>query len=832
MRVVWSWLLELCELPAGIGPEEAARALTGAGLEVEDLGRLGEGFSGVVVAEVVGKRKHPQADRLTLVDVIDRPGGLATEVVCGAANVPEPGGRVLWARPGAVLPGGVEVGTRALKGVVSAGMLCSERELGLGEDHDGIVVLGGRAREVALATPAQDALGLRDTVLEVGVPANRPDALGHRGIARELAALVGGRLRPIDADLGPVTDERLAAAALVDVVVEDRERCPRYTARVIDGVKVAPSPDWMRRRLEAVGVRPLSNLIDITNYVMFELGQPLHAFDCARVGDGPGHKKQILVRRARAGESMTTLDEIQRALGADDLLICDPRGGVAIAGVMGGAGTEVGATTERVLLESATFAPAGIRRTARRLALQSESSYRFERGVDPGGADVASARAAKLMAQIAGGRVARGVVDTQPVAAPPRRVWLRPGRAAALSGLALDAARIRAMLAAIEIEVAREPRADGALQVACPSFRVDLLREVDLIEEVIRLHGIDEVPVTLPSAAVVATVPVDDRTVRARRALVAAGLCESIHYGFIAPQAIAALDLPPADPRATPIPVANPLSADGSVMRTTLLPGLLGRVAYNLARGSLDVRLGEVGAIFLPRGAACARKAGRDAALPDERRAVGGVLCGTWSRWLSSVEPVDFFVVRGVVERIVRELGGPAARACFRQTDAVPFLHPGVAATVEREGAGGVGAEDPCGWLGEVHPTTRHAFAIAVPCFAFELDLARLGPATPAQMTAVPRYPAVTRDVSFFVDVATPADRVRAVIADAREPLLCQIEVREDYRDSDRVPAGKKGMLWSVTYQSLERTLTDVEVDAAHEAIVKRLLAELAAKRR
>jgi phenylalanyl-tRNA synthetase beta chain len=811
VRAVWSWLLDLVELPDTVGPDDGAAALTGAGLEVEEIETIGGELSGVVIAEVVGKRKHPNADKLTLVDVIDKAGGAATEVVCGAPNVPEPGGRVLWARPGAVLPGGFQIAPKEIKGVTSAGMLCAEDELGLGDDHDGIIVLGDDERGAPLGALAQDALGLRDIVFDIGVPANRPDANGHLGIARELAALCGGRLRPVDADLAAVTDDSLDAAALVSVAIEDQARCLRYAARVIDGLTVRPSPRWLRRRLEAVGVRPLSNLVDVSNYVMFELGQPLHAFDY-RVVDGA----RIIVRRAAAGEKMKTLDDVERTLTDDDLLICDARGGVAVAGVMGGADSEVRDDTTRVLLETACFEPTGIRRTGRRLNLHSESSHRFERGVDPNGVDLASARAAKLLAELGGGRVARGVVDVYPKPVAPVQVAIRPARATQLTGVELSAADVRRSLESIQLEIAGGT--DDNIEVEVPTSRPDLTREVDLIEEVIRLYGFEKVPASLPRDSIAPSRRADPREPLARRALVQAGLDESVTYAFTSPQRLAALGLPDGDPRMSPIPVVNPLRGEHSLMRTTLLPNLFGTLAYNLTRDVADTRLFEVGMVFLPNPGG---------ELPTERRTAAGVMCGARDGWLTPGEPLDFFDVKAPVERLLAAvLGAPAREVGIVAAGDIPYLHPGIAARVVLpDGA-------VAGVLGEVHPNTRRALDIDVPCFAFELDLERLSPSGPIQMEPIPRFPAITRDVSFFVDAEVPASRVEDVIRARPEALLTHVTVLEDYRAPTHVPPGKKGMLWSMTYRSAERTLTDAEVDDAHAAIVARLLADLPAEQR
>ncbi len=810
MHAVWSWLRELVELDDDITAEDGARALTAAGLEVEGFETLGAEFRGVVIAEVASKRKHPDADKLTLVEVSVGEGE-TTCVICGAPNVPEAGGRVLWARPGAVLPGGFEIGTKTLKGVESAGMLCSEQELGLGDSHDGIIVLTGEDAEAPLGADAGDALGLRDVVFEIGAPANRPDTFGHLGLARELAALLGGRMRDYKVDLAPVTDADLDTKDLVSVHVEDAAACPRYVARVIDGVRLGPSPLWLQQRLRAVGVRPISNLVDISNYVMFELGQPLHAFDWAKVAD-----QAVTVRRATDGETMRTLDDVERALEPSDLLICDAKGPVALAGVMGGGDSEVSASTTRVLLEAANFEPRGIRRTARRVGLHSESSHRFERGVDPNVCELASARAAQLLARFGGGKVAAGIVDLYPTPAEPRTVAIRASRATALTGI--DISQQHAAEAMALLGLASTAQGDDVLQVQCPTSRPDLTREVDLIEEIIRIHGFDKLPATLPLTQSPPTGQGDARPVLARRALTSIGMCEAIMFGFTSPTRIGALRFPEGDVRRTPLTLRNPMSQEQSVMRTSLLANLLGAVQRNLSFGIGDVRLFEVGSVFLPR-------AGREQELPDEPLHAAGVLCGTRRGWLQPGQRLDFFDAKGAVERLLAELLGAGANVRFKADPDVPHLHPGLCAAV-------YASDLRIGEVGEVHPTVRTSFEIAQAVFAFELDLSELPQHGPTQMGAIHRHPAITRDVSFFVDAATPASRVRALIHGANEQLLERVNVLEDYRDAERVPAGKKGMLWSVTYRAPDRTLTDKEADKAHEAIVSSLLSELPADRR
>ena len=799
MKISWSWLGELVELPAD--PHELAARLTRAGLEVETVTELGKSFAGVVVAEVRGQRPHPGSTRLTLVTVWDGGQGTATEVVCGAPNVPEPGRKVLWARPGARLPDGRVLGVKAVAGVDSPGMLCSETELGLGSDPSGIIVLHGEDAEAPPGQDAQDALGLRDFVLDVSIPANRPDCLGHVGVAREVAALLGKKARRPDATLHPGARD---ATALTTVSIDDPVACPRYTARVIEGVRIGPSPRWMRRRLEAVGVRSISNLVDISNYVMFEVGQPLHAFDADKLDGG------IRVRRARPDETLVTLDGQTRKLEPADILICDARRAVALGGVMGGAETEVTEATTRVLLESATFEPISVRRTARRLALPSEASHRFERGVDANGCDFASARAARLMAELAGGQVARGLVDVYPQRLEPRTIALRPARTRALLGIELPTEEIVRCLTALELHV--EP-SGATLAVTCPTVRSDLEREVDLIEEVARIHGLDDVPATLPPLRAAPEDPGRPIGERARDALVAVGLDEAQTFGFTLPSRISALRLPDLHQASRPIAIANPMREEQAVLRTSLLPNLLAALARNLSFGQTDVRLFEVGHVFLDGGER----------LPDEPLFVAAVLCGERPGWLKPGDPIDFYDAKGTVERLLGALALPFELIPARSEDG--FLHPGVAGAIVVSG-------QHVGVVGELHPATREMLGIDRPCFVFELslDLLPLPPRVMAQ--PVPRVPAILRDISFFVEETVPAARVAEVIGDAKPQILESFQVLEDYREPGKVPPGKKGMLWSFTYRGGDRTLTDAEVDSVHEALASRLLASLRAERR
>jgi phenylalanyl-tRNA synthetase beta chain len=817
MKILWSWLLELCDLDRVPTVEEGARALTRGGLEIEGLTDLGAGFRGVVVAEVVGKQPHPKSDKLTLVDVITERGGAATQVVCGANNVPAPGGRVLWAQIGAVLPNGMTLAPKEVRGVVSPGMLCSEDELGLGADHSGIIVLDPEDR-TPLGAPAQRALGLDDWLLEVNAPANRGDVLGHLGVARELAAMLRGKLVPPDADL--TAHRGGGGAPAYRIAIADPAACPRYTARVIEGVRVGPSPVRIAQRLRGVGVRPISNLVDITNYVMFELGQPLHAFDAATL------ESDVLgVTPAGEGERFQTLDGVERTLVEADLVIRDRDRAIALAGVMGGLATEVTGKTTRVLLEAASFRAVSVRRTARRLGLRSEASLRFERGVDPELAAIASARAARLMCQLAGGSVAGDVIDAYPGARRPAAIAVRMPRVRMLTGVALDAATSREALERLGFAVAAPAGGDAAdvLDVTPPSARADVTREVDVIEEILRVVGYDQVAATIPPLRRAPGVRPADRAELARAALAHAGAAEAITFAFQSLERAAALGLPATDRRAQPILIRNPMSADQAAMRTSLLPNLLAAVAHNGSHGRPDLALFEVGSVFLRRGEGAGDTPIHE--LADEPLWAAGVLAGRRPAQIGSGTPYDVFDAKALALAALRAIAGPDAAVRTRPTRSIPYLHPGVAGEL-------VLADDlVAGWFGEVHPEVRARLGVEGAVYAFELELARIPPAPPARLRPIPRFPGSARDVSLLLGDAIPAGRIEEVIADAAEPLVSRVRLLEEYRDA-RLGEGQKSMLWSIEYRAPDRTLTDVEVDRAHEAIVARLVGALPAQRR
>jgi phenylalanyl-tRNA synthetase beta chain len=811
VRASTQWLREL--VGVDFTPAQMAERLTAGGVEVEALHPFGEELAEVVVAEVRAKAAHPRRDKLTVVDVFD--GASVHTVVCGAPNVPAVGGRVLLARVGAVLPGGLAIAERELAGVVSRGMLCSESELGIGAEGDGIVVLGP-ADDAPLGTRADEAFGLRDVALEISLTPNRPDCLGHIGLARELAALCGVPFAL------PATGESFALRALhaahgtiaadggdVTVTIASPERCPRYAATLVRGVQVGASPLRVRARLHTLGVRAISNVVDATNLALFEWGHPTHAFDLARVAG-----RHITVRLAVDGETMRTLDGVERTLTRDDLLICDGNGPVAIAGVMGGADTEIRAETRDVLLECAWFEPRGVRRTARRLGLHTDASHRFERGVDPDAVDAVARRVSALVRGLGGGDIGREGVDVHPLPRAEVRLQLRGDRLRAMLGdpeATLDAAALILGRLGCAVSTTPAPVPPGTvLDVVAPGWRPDLTREIDLIEEVARVRGYDRIPTIVPNVrpSVTGTPPRVRFGRRLREHAAAAGLYEAINFAFLAPADLAAC----AVSRAA-VPLANPLSEERSVLRTSLVPGLLGDVRRAQRHQGERVALFELARVFAPQ---------TDGPLPIERRELGVVLSGPRARWLGDVEALDFFDLKGVVASLVSSACGLAidtvvdARLDASVEDGgAPFLHPRRRARVR------VGERD-AGVLGEVHPDVIDAVGLVGRPLVAVLDVEALYDATVAaglpRARPLPRFPHVTRDLALVVAESVVSADVAAALREAGQGLAEDVQVFDVYRGAG-VPEGHKSLAFRVVYRDPSATLTDERVDRAHEQV-------------
>jgi phenylalanyl-tRNA synthetase beta chain len=786
VKIVLNWLRELC--PTNLPAENLAELLTSKGAEVESIERPWERLSGVAVARVIEVRDHPNSDTLCLARVQTGSGEL--EVVVGVRNM-GPGDLVPLATPGAtVLTLDAPLGAREIRGVVSNGMLCAPDEIGVSPSHEGILILPPGLDPGA---DVASAFELTDAVLDIEVTPNRPDFLSVLGIAREVSAATGVPLTP--PGLG-VSESGEPAEGVATLEVHDSERCPRYLARIIRDVRHIDAPIRAQARLYAAGMRPISAVVDATNYAMLEIGQPLHPFDLALL-KGPG----IVVRRAMDGETLVTLDGVERTFTRDDLLICDAERAVAVAGVMGGELAEVSEQTSDVLLESASFGREGVQRTRRRIDLSTEASMRFERGVDPEAASVGADRAARLMAEWCGARVLRGVLEVG--GPPPRRmVELRASRASALIGYPVSVAEAGEVFDRLGIGHATPD--EDRLRVEVPGYRVDLEREVDLIEEIVRIQGYDRIGSTLPPIRQPGGTPTGySFRLRVRDALRRAGLREVRTIPFVSDEDLQVTRDDDA------VRVTNPLQADDGWLRTRLVPGLLKAGGHNVRRHVRSVALFEVGSVFAVRDGE-----------PTERPTAALVLCGNaGSGWSARDRPFDVFDAKGTVEALLAELGvdwslGPSPGRPF---------HPGRSATVLVEG-GRVGV------LGELHPKVAQRYDLTDRVAVAELEVeALMRAAAPlVRVGDVSRFPPVRRDLAFVVQADTPAAAVQAALVDAGGALVGSL-VLFDVFEGAPLPEGSRSLAFSIDFRAPDRTLTDEEAEAAVAAIVDRLSREFGA---
>ncbi|HKJ23181.1 MAG TPA: phenylalanine--tRNA ligase subunit beta [Myxococcota bacterium] len=802
MRVPYEWLRELVAVPDG--PEALAERLSLCALEVEEIERP---LAGVVVARLVETRPHPNADRLTLCTVDD--GGEAPRsVVCGAKNM-KAGDRVALATPGTELPGGLVIQKSKIRGEKSEGMLCAPDELGLGERHDGILILAGDA---PVGEPAAGVLGLGSAVLEVALLPDRGDCASLFGLAREVASLYGLEAAPPDCRVaekgGPVGEG-------VSVEVRDAARCPRYMARRVRGVAVGPSPEWLARRLLSVGARPINNVVDVTNLILHELGQPLHAFDAARIPGG-----RIVVRRATPGEPLTLLDGQAIELGEDDLVIADEARPIALAGVMGGADSAVSDATTDVILEAACFEPGTVRRTGRRHGLRSDSSYRFERGVDPDGVARALDRAAALLAEVAGGAVDAGAVDHwKRQERPP--IAFRPARVASFLGLDLDAAEVRRRLERVSLRVEGE---GDTWSCHAPSWRWDLSEEADLLEEVVRLGGYAALPESLPAGAAAppAPSPVRDTLERVREALRAEGYSECVNVAFQPAADLARLRLGEDDPRRSEaVPVANPIGEELALLRSTLWPGLLRGAQHNLRHGVDGLAHFEIARSFHGRLAK---------GLPNERRlvaaiAVPGASPGFWRAGEGAdADEAHFFDAKHALLAAARAAG--AADVRLEPGDTGGHLHPGASGRA-------VAGKTLVGELGRLHPEVAAAFELPLGTVVFELDLDSLrGLGRPApRYRPAPKFPSVQRDLALLVPEDVSAEGVEAEIRRAAGPRLEGVALFDRYVGKG-IPEGRKSMAFRLTLRAADRTLQEKEITRITDKVVAALSRSLGAERR
>jgi phenylalanyl-tRNA synthetase beta chain len=796
MKLPLSWLKEYVDFD--LSPRELASLLTFSGTEVEGIRTIGGDYTGIVVGEVLSVERHPNADRLTVCQV--NTGSETLTVVCGAPNVAA-GIKVPLATLGATVPNGVKIKKAKVRGVESFGMLCAADELGLSEDHSGLMILPPDTRP---GTPFAEIAGPPETVLELEVTPNRPDCLSVIGMAREVAALLGKPLKTPE----PVVRESLRAVeSLASVTVEDAEGCPRYTGRVVEGVAIAPSPQWMQRRLSASGIRPINNIVDITNYVMLECGQPLHAFDYDLL-DG----RRIVVRRVKAGETMSTLDGSVREITTDMLVIADAKRPVAVAGVMGGAGSEILDNTRTVLLESAYFKTSDIRKTSKKLALSTDSSYRFERGVDIEKVEWASRRAAQLISELAGGSVARGVIDVYPSVPVKTRVPLRYERVRSLLGVAIADEMVRAIFQALGFGIVSSDAVRCVVEI--PAYRVDLAQEADLIEEVARIHGLDKIPSPSPVAKIIpgAEDAVTQSLLACRANLVGLGLSEIMNYSFLSGRL---LDWVGHGDPARRVVLPNPISADHTVLRDSLIPQMIETLGRNRARQAREAALFEMGRVFFKD------PEGRNG---EVDRVCIGLMGPVGRAGMLKTQPVKdeemFQWIKGVLESLCRaqhvpeiNRGGlsrldmelkPLSSSCFEEGCGVSIWISG----------------ECCGTLGLVSERVRGEWRLTDPVGVLEIQVAPL--IKQALRIPVSRpvgaFPGVERDVAMVVEDGISHEAILKTIWNVAPPELVDIRLFDVYR-GEGVGKGRRSVAYSLTYRSMEKTLTDEEANAFHDKV-------------
>lgn len=811
MKCTMSWLQQFTDTKA-LTPTQVADRLTMLGLEVDSVEELFPALDACITARVLTVDRHPGADKLSLCRVDT--GSAQIQVVCGAPNV-RVGMLSALALPGTRLPDGTKIRKSKVRGVESEGMLCSARELGLSEEHSGIMELD---TQLAPGLGLRRALGLDDAVIEIDLTPNRPDCASVRGIAREVSGFTGATLRPLVSRVDSLSGKTTGFS----VTIAEPALCPRYAARRLSGFRIGPSPQWMQQRLSAVGMRPINNVVDITNYVMLESGQPLHAFDFDRL-----RGRAVVVRRAKDDEKeLVTLDGISRSLESDTLLICDAEGPVALAGVMGGLNSEITAQTTSLLLESACFDPVSIRRTARRLGLASEASYRFERGVDPDLADKALQRAVDLLVELTGAQADPDGHDLYPGKKPQLTVPLRMARLNTLLGLEVGEGEAQRLLEGIGFALTRTGA--GVFEVEVPGFRVDIEREVDLVEEVARLVGFDAIPATQPLIHMASTgeEPVRGLCRAIGRNLTGQGFYEAINYSFVPSAHRDMLALADTDPGTQGVCLLNPLSEEQAVLRTLLLPGLLENIRHNANFQHTDLRLYESGKVFRSRP---------EEGLPEERMQLCAVMGG---RRYPGAEPLyfsgetsEFADIKGALLHLLQDLGHPVQRGVGPCLEIDPQARPPYAMEgahlVIRAGAAVIGH------LGAVSTAVLRAFSIRQAIYFFELDLEQLlhMPQREKRFTPLPRYPATSRDISLVVPESCAAGDLLDAILAQKQKYVESAELFDVYRGEVLAP-GEKSVALSITYRSSSATLDDATVDKVHNRIVQVLMQEFNARYR
>ncbi|MBI1912725.1 MAG: phenylalanine--tRNA ligase subunit beta [Deltaproteobacteria bacterium] len=792
MLFSYNWLKEyITNMPA---PKELADTLTMSGAEVESVAEAGGNVSGVITAQVVSCAPHPNADRLQLCEV--RSDKETFSIVCGAKNM-KPGDKVALATIGAELPGNFKIKKSKIRGVESQGMMCSEVELGLKDTSEGLLIL---PEDTPLGLDLNEVLGLKDSMLEVGITPNRADLLSIKGLAREISAVTGAAFKEKETSVEegdkPVDD-------LITVSIETDAPCGRYCARVIEGVVIGPSPDGIKRRLEAHGIRSINNVVDVTNLVLLETGQPLHAFDLDKITG-----RTIDVRLAAENEEIETIDNKVRKLDTQMLVIADEAGPVALAGVMGGKGSEVTEITKNILLESAWFEPASVRRTSKKLGLSSDSSYRFERGVDADGVIKALDMAVSLIKKLAGGSIAKGIVEVYPEKISPSPIEFRVKRAQALLGIDITEAQVLDIFKRLGIET--NIAGDGVITALPPTYRGDLKIETDLVEEAARIYGYNNIPTVMPLARLIIGEPGKHTNIKkkVKEILVNDGFFEILNYSFISRDAFG-LTGPEGKSGVT---ILNPLSEEQVVMRDSLIPTLLETLKRNLLKKNEEVRIYEFAPAFIHTGGK----------LPDEKWMISGLMYGLrWNEsWNQPKDGLDFFDVKGVVERIFEGLG---IKFDVEPLEAPTLFHPGKSAAIVINGK-------KIGSFGETHPDIKPQFDLKRPAYIFEIEAdALIGLSAERKYSALPKFPESARDIAFIVDENIPYKKIINSIEQLDTKIIERVELFDVYYGGN-IPSGKRSMALRVTYRSMDKTLTAQEVDEMHAKVTSELTGRYSAE--
>lgn len=792
MFVSYKWLQDYVDL-SSVTADELAEKITKSGIEVEGVEKKSEGLKGVVIGHVLEREQHPNADKLNKC-LVDIGGESPVQIICGAPNV-QKGQKVAVATVGAVLPGNFKIKKAKLRGEESNGMICSLQELGIEarlvakEFSTGIYVFPNDAK---VGEDALEYLGLNDEVLELGLTPNRADCLSMLGVAYEVAAILGREVKWPETNASGAAEK---ASDYISVKVDAKEDNPLYVAKVIKDVKIGPSPLWMQARLMSCGIRPHNNIVDITNYILLEYGQPLHAFDYEGIGS-----KEIVVRRANDQEKITTLDDTERTLTQDHLVITNGKEPIALAGVMGGANSEVGNDTTTVVLESAYFAGAVVRKASKDHGLRSEASARFEKGVDPSRVRQAAERAADLMARYAGGTVLAGSVEIDTLMIEPAVVSITLDKINMLLGTELIVSEVEDIFTRLQFEVSTDK---NEFTVTVPTRRGDIIIEADLIEEVARLYGYDNLPTTLPimAAAPGKLTAYQEKRRWVRKVLEGAGLYQAVTYSLTSEEKASQFALEKRES----IRLAMPMSEERSQLRLSIVPQLLEVLKYNTARQNDSIALYEIGSVFLKT---------ETGDLPEEREHLAGAITGLWEfhPWQGEKKPVDFFVAKGVLETVFDTLG-LTERIQYRKAQ-ITEMHPGRTAEIMLD-------NEVIGFIGQVHPTVQKELDLKE-TYVFELSFKALGEAEaePIQYESIPRFPSITRDIALVVDKETVAGDIQRAIVEAGGKLLREVAVFDLY-EGERMEQGKKSIAYSLKYFDPERTLTDEDVTKAHEKVLQ-----------